>query len=218
MSKTISSDLDINPLWERQRLLSQAIEQNWQTLLQRIKVQVSSVIKQLELQLGITGDRVSIETTAQEILHHTIETVLQKADEFDVTRSPLPWILKFAAYKVKEWKRDQLRQRQKVISISELSLTKRVQSQAMTEEETLGMLSHFAQSSDTEMLDYLLSLVDESDRQLLHFVFIEELDGKSLAAKLGITEGAAYTRKNRAITRLKKAYFQDNKGGKLNEF
>ena len=60
------------------------------------------------------------------------------------------------------------------------------------------------------MLEYLLSLVKESDRLVLQLAFINDLKGKDLAAALGISEGSAYTRKHRALTRLKKAYIQAN--------
>ena len=56
----------------------------------------------------------------------------------------------------------------------------------------------------------LLSLLTEGDRQVLELAFIDDLNGKDLAANLVVSEGAAYTKKSRAIARLRKAYTQAN--------
>ena len=56
--------------------------------------------------------------------------------------------------------------------------------------------------------DELLSLVDEDHRRLLRLAFIEGLRGKSLAARMGISEGAAWARTSRSLSRLRRAYFE----------
>lgn len=57
-----------------------------------------------------------------------------------------------------------------------------------------------------------LALVEESDREVLRLSFCEGLQGAELAARLGVSTGAAYTRKCRAIDRLRRAYIRSLSG------
>ncbi|NET03751.1 MAG: sigma-70 family RNA polymerase sigma factor [Symploca sp. SIO2B6] len=202
-----SIDLSHNPeLVQKRQLLCKAIEQDLPYFQRTIQVYLSRVIKQFGTKFSKTGDHYSVETVAQEILHETIETALTKAEEFDINRSPRAWLLGIAAYKVKGWQRDQTRESDRVRPISELPQVYRIKrqlsSENLSEEEILGLLYQSSELSNSEgqvMLDYLLSLVEKSDREILRLVFIEGLNGKSLAASLGIREGAVYTKKHRAI-------------------
>jgi DNA-directed RNA polymerase specialized sigma24 family protein len=54
----------------------------------------------------------------------------------------------------------------------------------------------------------LLSLVSESDQQVLRLAVIEGLSGRELAVELGITEGAARVRLHRAKQQLRRVYSQ----------
>ncbi|MGL6338170.1 MAG: sigma-70 family RNA polymerase sigma factor, partial [Waterburya sp.] len=150
----------------KQQILCDAIEQNYPNLERTIQVYVSRIIKQFGDKFDLSSDRNSIQTIATEILNKTVETVLDKSEEFDLNYSPLPWIKKFAVNKAKGWQRDQTRSSEKVVSISKFSLSQNNVSEA----EILGILSKSSQSSNTEdstMMGYLLSLVNESDRQIL---------------------------------------------------
>jgi RNA polymerase sigma factor (sigma-70 family) len=194
---------------QKHQILCNAIEQNYQTLERTIQVYVTRVIKSFGSKFDLNSDRNSIQTIATEILQDTVETVLNKSEEFDFSYPPLPWIKKFAANKVRGWQRDKTRISEKVVSIDKFSVSKK----NLSEEELLGILSKSSQSfnaEDSTMMEYLLSLVNESDRQVLKLTFIDDLNGKDLAAALGVLEGTANVRKNRAIARLREAYTQAN--------
>ena len=200
--------LKISKRTKKQQVLCQAIEQNHDNLKRTIQVYVSRVLKNFGNKFDLSCDHSSIETISEEILHNTLETVLNKSEELDLSYPPLPWIKGIANNKVRGWQRDRTRG-SKVISIGKSSSSK----SNLSEEELLG-ISYKAHSSfnteDSTMLEYLLSLVNESDRQILKLAFIDDLDGKSLAAALGVSEGAANVRKSRALDRLRKAYTQEN--------
>ncbi|MDJ0635549.1 MAG: sigma-70 family RNA polymerase sigma factor [Xenococcaceae cyanobacterium MO_188.B29] len=194
---------------QKQQILCDAIEQNYQTLERIIQVYVASAIKKLGNGSSLNCNRHSIQTIATDILQNTVETVLNKSEEFDLSYLPLPWIKRFAVNKVRGWQRDRERYQKKIVSIGKYSLSQDFSS----EEEILGTLFGIYSSSNTKdstMLEYLLSLANESDRQVLKLAFIDDLRGKDLAAALGVSEGSANTKKSRAIARLRKAYTQAN--------
>ena len=59
--------------------------------------------------------------------------------------------------------------------------------------------------------DDLLTLVSDNDQRVLRLAFEGNLRGQSLAAELGISEGAAWARLSRAIKRLREAYAQSER-------
>lgn len=215
MSKRTANVSHSVKLTQKQQLLSEVIEQNCSYLQQITQVYVSRVIKQFGHKFGLTANRDTIETVTQEIFNDTVETALKIADKFDINRSPQAWLLGIAANKVKEWQRDQTYKSNKVVSLAELPQARQLNQQSssdrLSDEEILGLLYQSSELSTPEsqlMFEDLLSLVNDSDQEVLKLVFVDGKSGKLLAATLGITEGAAYTRKFRAIERLRKAYFQ----------
>lgn len=218
MSRQVKRPIDPSHYPKRtrkQQLLCEAIEQDCQQLQRDIQLYVSRVIQQFGSKFDKTCDRYSVETVAQEILHETIETALTKAEEFDLNRSPRPWLLGIAAKKIQRWQRKQITESNRITPIAELPQVHRIKqqlsSERLSEEEILGLLHQSSKSFDAEgqmMLEYLLSLVKESDREVLKLAFVDDLDGKSLAAELGTTPGNAYVKKSRAIEELRKAYIK----------
>lgn len=210
----------INPhypkLTQQQQLLSVAIERDCQYLLATIQVYVSKALKQFGRSFGITCDRHSIQTVAQEILSETVKTALEKAETFDSNCLPTPWLLGIARNKILHWQRKQTQESKRITPIAELPQIRKIKQQhnieKLSEEELLGLLHQsFEFSPDSQqMLEYLLSLATDSDRQVLQLAFVDGLNGKSLAAALGTTEGAAYTKKHRALERLRQAYARTN--------
>ncbi|KST68007.1 RNA polymerase sigma factor [Mastigocoleus testarum] len=200
-------------LLQKQQLLCQTVQEESQFIQNTIQLYVSRVIKEFGYKLGKSCDRNSIETIAKEVLHETVETALKKADKFDPSRSARPWLLGIAAKKIQRWKRQQTQHNKRITPIAELPQVRKIRQQnsgSIPEEEILGILYHSSNSSDPEMLEYLLSLVNDSYRKVLKLAFVEGLDGESLAAALGTTVGAAYTKKHRAIAQLRQAYAQSN--------
>ena len=89
--------------------------------------------------------------------------------------------------------------------------TQQLDSGMLTEDEMFDLLYQSAGQANSHhqpTLEELLSLVKPSDQEVLRLAFVDGLRGKSLAAALGISEGAAWSRLSRAIARLRKAYFQ----------
>lgn len=201
-------------LLQKQQLLCQAVQEEWQVLQGTIQLYVSRVINQFGDKLGKSCDRNSIEAIAKEILHETVETALKIANKFDPSYPPRPWLLKIAANKLKRWQRQQTQQNKRIALVAELPQARKIRqqnSEILSEEEILGILYKSSNSSDPEMLEYLLSLVNDGYREVLKLAFVDGLDGEFLAAALGITQGAAYTKKHRAIAQLRQAYAQGNK-------
>ncbi|MFW6295638.1 MAG: RNA polymerase sigma factor [Halothece sp.] len=194
-----------------QQVLYEAIESDIEHLYRTVQIYLKRAIKELGSELG-RSVKYPVETIAQEIISQTLETVLTKAEDFNPELPPRPWILKFAAYEVKGWKRDQKRKHRRVINITDLPQARQqLDAGKLSEEEILGLLIPSANSSNSEsqmMVEYLLSLVEGNDREILKLAFVDELDGKSLAGVLGIREGTVYQRKRRAIERLRQAYIQ----------
>ena len=212
MNQKIKRSLELSAIPKRtqkQQILCDAIQQNHDTLKDTIKAKVSNIIKNFGTTFDLSCKPNSINTIATEILHNTVETVLNKSEEFDLNKAPFPWILAIAMYKVKGWQRDRTRSSKKVVSIDKFSSFKNNSSK----ENLLEILTKPSQSSNAEdlmMLEYLLSLVNGSDRRVLQLAFVDDFNGKDLAAALSVSEGTAYTRRHRALTRLKQAYIQAN--------
>jgi RNA polymerase sigma factor (sigma-70 family) len=195
-------------LVQKQQLLSQAVQQEWQAIQNTIQLYLTRAIK---LSGGKLGDT---ETVAKEIFHETVEEAFKMASKFDPNRLARPWLLGIAAKKIQRWQRQQSQQNKRITPIAELPLARKLKqqnSEILSEEEILGILHKSSNSSDPEMLEYLLSLVNDSYREVLKLAFVDGLEGESLAAALGTTKGTAYTKKHRAIAQLRQAYVQCNK-------
>ncbi|MEJ1936160.1 sigma-70 family RNA polymerase sigma factor [Nostoc sp. NIES-2111] len=216
MKRQVEQSVDLpynSELQQKQQLLSQAVEQEWQVLQKTIQVYVIQAIRKSGDKLGNSSDRNFTEAVAREIFHETVATALKIAQKFDPNRSACSWLLGIAAKRILRWQRQQTQQNLKITPIAELPLarTKQQNSESLSEEEILGILYQSSNSSDPEMLEYLLSLVNDGHREVLKLAFVDGLDGESLAAALGTTKGAAYTKKHRAIAQLRQAYAQVNK-------
>ncbi|NMG18573.1 RNA polymerase sigma factor [Brasilonema bromeliae] len=204
-------------LYQKQQLVSQVVEEEWQVLQRTIQMYVIKAIRQFGDKFGHSSDRNFTETVAKEIFHETVEEAFKIAGKFDPNRSARPWLLGIAAKKIQRWQRQQTQQNKRITPIAELPLARKLKqqnSEIFSEEEILGILYESSNSSDPEMLEYLLSLVNDGYREVLKLAFVDGLDGESLAAALGTTAGAAYTKKSRAIVQLRQAYAQSNKSSK----
>ncbi|MBD2498872.1 RNA polymerase sigma factor [Nostoc sp. FACHB-280] len=216
MKRQVEQSVDLpynSELRHKQQLLSQAVEQEWQYLQNTIQAYVIRAIRESGDKLGNSSNRNFTEAVAREIFHETVATALKIAQKFDPNRSARSWLLGIAAKRILRWQRQQTQQNLKITPIAELPLarTKQQNSESLSEEEILGILYQSSNSSDPEMLEYLLSLVNDGHREVLKLAFVDGLDGESLAAALGTTKGAAYTKKHRAIAQLRQAYAQVNK-------
>jgi RNA polymerase sigma factor (sigma-70 family) len=196
----------------KRQILEEAIEQHWQRLLAGIRVYV--------YKFGLAQSRSSIDSLAREVLNDTVVTALEKASNYSPDRPAHAWLLRVAFNHIRHRLRAQSN-RQADRLVTDTVRAQRVATSSdqktLSEEDMLDLLYQLNNPpfrSDRLTVEEMLSLVTESDRKVLQLVFIEDLRGKALAAELGISEGAAYTRTSRAIANLRKAF---DKGEQTNE-
>lgn len=192
-------------------ILCQAIEQHWKELLPSIRVQIRK--------LNLATDHDAVEDLAQEILNGSIVQALKNHDKYNPDRPAFPWLRKIAFNQALMLRRRRNLENQHVTLVADETkkLTEQTGSEKMSEDEMFGLLYQTSTTDfDSQLaLDDLLSLVKDGDREVLDLAFVHGLRGKALAAKLGISEGAAWVRLSRAVIRLREAYIQ--KQGLLEE-
>jgi RNA polymerase sigma factor (sigma-70 family) len=188
--------------------LRRSIEQHWERLLPSIRVQIGK--------LNLATDTDSIEDLTQEILNDAIAQALKNYDKYDPDRPVIPWLRKIAFNQALMLRRRRNLEDQHITLVGDETkiLSEEARSKQMTEDEMFGLL-YQASNVDFDSnlaLNDLLSLVKDSDREVLELAFVDDLRGKALAAKLGISEGAAWVRLSRAINRVREAYNQHLSG------
>lgn len=188
------------------------IEQEWQRLLTGIRIYVRK--------FGLAGDASTTDTVARDILQDTVVTALAQSSNYDPDRLALPWLLGVAINHIRH-RRRALGVESRVLPVADVRLTSSGEgdSRSLSTDEIFDLLTQRATADrrpNQLTAVEILSLVNEADRQILQLAFIEGLRGKALAAQLGISEGAAWARTSRAITRLREAYFRtaEEKGKK----
>ncbi len=183
------------------RILCQAIEQHWKELLPSIRVQIRK--------LNLATDHNAVEDLAQEILNGSIVQALKNHDKYNPDRPAFPWLRKIAFNQALMLRRRRNLENQHVTLVADETkkLAEQTGSERMSEDEMFDLL-YQPSGPSKYTLDDLLSLVNDTDRQILELVFVHGLRGKSLAAKLGVSEGAAWMKQNRAIARLSEAFMR----------
>lgn len=179
----------------------------------RIGVQV------LVAKSGLVDGEAKIAETADDLLHDTIETALKIADRFDPTRSPYSWLMGIAVKKLSEMARAIKREGKRIQIVTDKddeddgasARRGKDDNESSTAEEVIDSVlyrtSNRSSLEDQEpLLNELLALVKESDRQILMLAIVDGLSGAGLAASLGIREGAAYVRLARAKEHLRQKY------------
>lgn len=202
-----------NPTWDvdmerRRRLLEEAVEGHERELLAGIRAYV--------WRFRLAQNRASVESLVEEVWHDTVVAALKSLEGYDDERPPIPWLLGIALNLVRRRLRGDV-QRNLVYPISSRMprLSAAARNSEPSEEPDLDPAAEFEEDALLERLatDELLSLVGENDRQVLRLAYVEGLGGRELAARLGISEGAAHTRLSRARTRLRKAYYESSGQG-----
>lgn len=192
---------------EQQQALIAAIERHWDELLVSARV--------LIYKLGVPGDP---KVLAQDALHDAVVTALRRAGTYDIMRPARPWLRGILFNAVRTLRRDAVNERKHIVPLADAAhAVVRHQSQhdreetSLSEDELFSLLGATARGSEAtrnEGFEDLLALVSEADREVLRLAYLEELRGAELGARLGIKEGAAYTRLSRALDRLRAAYQQ----------
>lgn len=198
---------------ERRRLLGEVIERERRELLNDIAFYL--------FDFGVDTHREGVAATAREVFQEMVATAFGKVDKYDPNRPAGGWLRGIAINKIHELRR---LQRRELTLVGDSEPVRRAVSgnkaKALSEAEMFDLLSPPAGRlpAPTPSREELLALVGEADREVLHLRHFEGLDGKELAARLGLSEGAAYQRLSRARNRLRQALQGDNKtsGGRSN--
>lgn len=147
-----------------------------------------------------------IDAVVDDLLQDVVVQALEAADKFDVSRNPVPWILKIAANLCQRRRVDQAKQRRR---FSDAAGRQGAGQRDAEDIEGASIFDRLAALADPE--EYLsgqqqaaswLDLVSASDRLVLKNAVLQDMDGAELAAALKITPGAARVRLHRAIERL----------------
>ncbi|QLE53615.1 sigma-70 family RNA polymerase sigma factor (plasmid) [Nostoc sp. C057] len=188
-----------------QQLLRKVIEQRYQELLTGIQVYI--------WKFGFVKERTQAETLVKEILQDTIVIALEKSHNYDINRPALPWLLGIALNVMRKRRRQQDYESQYITPITDTpQVRQRIQKlgfESISEAEMFEFLHHLPEPRDPYgrlILEELLYLVEDNEREVLRLAFVEGLKGKSLASALNIKEGTAWVRLHRAIVRLRQAY------------
>ena len=210
-----SSDIPHEALDQKRRALAEAIEENYTRLLGGIRA--------LVWKMGISDTPSSVDMIAHEIFHETVVVALDKASRYNPVKPAHSWLLGIAANKIKEHMRKIINRERKTPSVVDIHTSTQNKkqntettdlTQKLTEEDMIDSLLY--RSSENPLwqdrinlsFDELISLANEADRLVLSLAYNDNLRGKDLAATLGISEGAAYVRLSRAVSRLREAYLE----------
>lgn len=192
---------------EQRRVLSEAIEKYWDDLVQAARVYTK--------QFGPPGD---INSLSQDVLQDALVTIVRTAARFDTSRPARPWLRSIIFNQARTARRNQRTERKYIQPVSDAArgaVARADNPNEISEAELFGLIGAASEGADQgigEDVEETLALVGESDREVLRLTFCEGLQGSELAARLGISAGAAYTRKCRALDRLRNAYQRSNSG------
>jgi len=196
-------DADITP--QRQQL-DAAFEQQRDLLLNGIKAHLWSQ--------GLTRDYTTLTELAEEVLQETAETAYRIADQYDPARPARPWLLAIALNHVRNLRRAHDRDERHLVPVAETPQARAAYRNAdgpLSDDTLFDLLVSPVTSSEVDdrfAVEALLTLVRDDDRRVLQMKFVDNISYRELAAALGVSEGAAYTRISRAISRLRTAYMQ----------
>lgn len=186
--------------------LLECIEQNVEILLININIYIRKV------GLAVEGEQRAI---ALEILQETIVQALEHADRFVPTLQPLAWLLGISMNVIKRKKVEQAKHARREIFLGRLVVQ---HDGSASEEEILDRIFPPARESEPgqaleseEEVNAMLSLVSFRDQQMLRLAVIEDLNGESLAQRLGISVEAARMRLSRSVHRLRLALLKQRK-------
>lgn len=156
---------------------------------------------------GVARTRDEAAIIGDDILHESLERVLDKADAYDPARSVHAWVMKFVTNVILERKRAWWNDAAHIASEPEVP---------RGESESLLSRLEMIQDITTEghhRLQEILTLVGPMDQQVLELRYIYGMSFRELGAAMGISENAARVRHHRVISRLTDAYFAADQAG-----
>ncbi|CAN5141156.1 hypothetical protein BH20ACI1_BH20ACI1_12430 [soil metagenome] len=147
-----------------------------------------------------------IEERTDEIYQLTAQRALEKAEDFDETRSAYSYLNGFAANLIKQTQDRVLKRRTKFDDDFEdleriENLRRKIETTALPEESFWEILEH---SEDVKFrFERLITPLNKQYQEILRLHYLEELNIVEIAAQLGKSEGAAQRQLNRAETKLR---------------
>jgi len=153
--------------------------------------------------LGLAETRVEVIALGEDALQEVIRRALDRADAFDANRSVHAWLLGIATKVLQEQRRRIWRERQHLIGSidSALESTSETNSSRVISGLIAKRVHELAEQQDQNVME-ILDLVSPADREILTYRYVDQLDGREIAANLGISEGAARVRLSRALQKL----------------
>lgn len=153
---------------------------------------------------NLAKDSNYINTISQDIIQETIVILLKKSQEELLKLNHLAWVNSIILNVVRNYQRKN-KHLTIVSNISDFQKNIVFQDRALSEEQILDKLVQKIEQhpaiDDKLFLDKILSLVGKEFEAIIKLHFYEELDGKELAAHLGVNEGTARVK----LCRAKKA-------------
>lgn len=150
-----------------------------------------------------------IDAVVDDLLQEVVVQALEAADKFDVSRNPVPWLLKIAANLCKRRRAEQAKQHRRFSDAAGRSNAGQRDAED-TDTDGASIFDRIAAAcanpeeflSGRQQAASWLDLVSASDRLVLKNAVLQDMDGAELAAALKITPGAARVRLHRALERL----------------
>jgi RNA polymerase sigma factor (sigma-70 family) len=198
-------------LVRKRRLLGEAMDEHRHRLLSDCRIYVK--------RFGLASEHDLVMEWGENVLQDAAEVAVKKLEEFDDSRSPLPWLRAIAQNVVRN-RLAEKRRGSRAFPVTDYvpragaAESRRRELESPTEQEEFEALLGDDEAENTVSglrVDEILSLVPEGPRRVLCLHFVEGLRGKALAARLGTTPGSASVALNRAKKQLFKAH-QENAG------
>jgi RNA polymerase sigma factor (sigma-70 family) len=185
----------------RQHLLAEAIRREEPHVRQGIRLYLR--------RLKAVKNHAELEEKIDEVFQNATAQAWRKADEYSPDLPADKWLLTFAINVIRNMKRAEKRRLQLVVPVSDTEQARIARqgdkSGELNEDDFYDLIYKPPKTSPWSFED-LISSLDENDRRVLTLHFVERLEGAELAAALGISVGAAYTRLSRAKNRLRQQF------------
>ncbi len=185
----------------RQHLLAAAIR--------REELRVKQGIRLYLRKLKAVKIPAELEDKIDEVFQHATAQAWRKVDEYNPDLPADKWLLTFAINAIQNMKRAEKRRLQLIVPVSDTEQARMARKGDKSDElneDFFFDLIYRPPKESPRSFEELISSLDASDQQILTLRFVEELEGAGLAAALGISIGAAYTRLSRAKNRLRQQF------------
>jgi RNA polymerase sigma factor (sigma-70 family) len=188
----------------RQHLLSEAIRREESHIKRGIRLYLRK--------LRAVKNTAELEEKVDEVFQNATAQAWRKAGEFDPGSPADKWLLTFAIHEIQNLRRAEQRRLKLVVPVSDTEQARKAlkgdKPDELSEDHFYDLIYRPPKQSRWSF-EELISSADASDQQILTLHFVEGLEGAELAAALGISVGAAYTRLSRAKNRLRQQFVSE---------